>query len=165
MTDTDVHKEISPETLIKLKEIGFNVTVIVAAYLASDGTRQDVKKLIYERESTHDLFIEHLTEVHNDVPEIITEAEVDRMVQKQEENPLSFTDENALVAPTSLILKIEVDLEPSQDLAFIFDKSSTKSGERQKRWGWAKRTYKKARDTYVVVREGWRKVKKIWGRK
>ena len=164
MTDTDVGKEIYPETLIKLKEIGFDVTVIVAAYLRNDGTRQDVKKLIYERESTHDLFIEHLTEVHNEVPEIITEAEVDKMIEKQEENPVSFTDENAVVPPTSIVLRIEVNLDSSQDLAFIFSAGNA-SGERRRRWSWFKKKVQQAKDTVVVVKEGWKKIKKIWGRK
>ena len=162
MTDTDVGKAITAETLTKLKELGFNVTVIYAAYLRADGTRENMKKLIYERESTHDEFIEHLTAVHEAVPEIITQAEVDRMIEKRVENPISFTDENAVVEPTCVILRIEVDLDPAQDLGFIF--SANASGDRRKRGGWLRRTFNKVKRTVVVVREGWRKIKKIWGR-
>lgn len=161
MTDTDVGKEITAETLTKLKELGFDVTVIYAAHLRADGTRENMKKLIYERESTHEEFIEHLTAVHEAIPEIITQAEVDRMIEKRAENPISFTDENAVVEPTSVILRIEVDLDPTQDLSFIFSENA--SGNRRKR-GWLRRTFNKVKRTVVVVREGWRKIKKIWGR-
>ena len=135
MTDTDVDDNVQIEIFNRLKELGFNVTVITGAILRNDGTRENIKKLIYKRESSHDFFIEHLTELHEDLPEIVTEAEVKQLIERRIKNPLSYTDENALVAPKNLLLKIEFDLDPSQDLAFVFARSEN-NGDRRKRAWW-----------------------------
>ena len=57
------------------------------------------------------------------------------MIERRNKNRLSYTDENALVAPKTLLLKIEFDLDPSQDLAFVFARGES-NGDRRKRGWW-----------------------------
>ena len=157
MTDTSLNKAITINTLTTLKELGFNVTVISAAYLRNDGTQETIKKLIYEKESTHRSFISDLTSVQENVPELISKEEVTRMKDKRRLNPISFTDENAASEPTSVILRIEVDLDPSLDLAFAFLSPSSRH-----RRGRVIDFLDKIRRTLVVVREAWERIRGIW---
>ena len=92
---------------------------MMAAKLKNDGTRENVKRLVFEKESTHDLLIKHLTAVHKRAPQIITKAEVNRMIERR--------DETAVV-PKRVFVKIAMDVDPSQ---IIFE-----NAKRRKRWLW-----------------------------
>ena len=118
--DTDSSRDITADTLDRLRELGFNVTVTMSAQLRADGKREHTKRIIYEKETSHDLVVEHIMAVHQEIPELLTEAEVRKVIEKRNANPNSFVDDHAVAKPQRSVLKLGMDVDPSQDLSFVF---------------------------------------------
>ena len=127
LVDSDVGKGITENTLNSLRDLGFDVTVVMAVKLTAAGKKEHIKKLVYEKEILDDFFVEHLMTLRGEVPEVISEAEVRRIIQRRDENLNSLAD--GADRPKRVILKLEVQVHPSQDLSFVFRKTE----ERRKR--------------------------------
>ena len=121
IVDSDVGEGITENTLNRLRDLGFNVTVVLAAKLTNDGKREHTKKLTYEKETSHEMFIEHLMAVRDEVPEVLSEAELRRLIERRDakSNSVAYSVDGS----KHVVMKFEVQVDPSQDLSFVFRKT------------------------------------------
>ena len=115
ISDSEVKKEqITSETLSKLRDLGYDLRIIVMTHMKSDGKQTNRKKahLRKEKKIRHDALDTDLFALRQHVPEVITSEEVARILQHKR-RPGGVANGNESHA--MFTLRLNVELDPNQN--------------------------------------------------